>query len=539
VRGHLLSGLAALVAGIVGLVGATPAWAHGFGARYDLPIPLWLYLLGAGGAVAVSFVIVALMARRTPGLHGYARLDLRRWALGRALTHAATLNAVRLIAVAIVLLIIVAGLFGTQSPTRNFAPTMVWVIWWVGLAFVCALVGNLWALVNPWRILFAWAEAGYRAATGGRELAGRLAYPRGLGMVPAIILFLVFAWLELVWRGGEVPRSLACAIIAYSAVTWAGMAAFGREIWLRHGEAFDIAFGLLARFAPTEVRVTNTALCETCGSGACGHGAHGAQEHRDCVDCYDCASRAAPDARQFNLRPWAVGLLSHAPVPWTMLVFILLMLATVSFDGIKETPAWTGLMDGIFGTQALAPLLFGLHDLTGNVMATLQTLALVVLPTVFLIVYMLFAWMMAAAAGPSDAEPVSAGQVARLFVLSLIPIALAYHLAHYISFLLLAGQLIIPLVSDPFGFGWDLFGTADYRLDIAVVNARMVWYTAVAAIVVGHMVAVYLAHIAAMRVYADTRRALRGQIPMLALMVGYTTFSLWILSQPIVKSSAG
>ena len=152
---------------------------------------------------------------------------------------------------------------------------------------------------------------------------------------------------------------------------------------------------------------------------------------------------------------------------------------------------------------------------------------------------MLFAWMMAAAAGPSDAEPVSAGQVARLFVLSLIPIALAYHLAHYISFLLLAGQLIIPLVSDPFGFGWDLFGTADYRLDIAVVNARMVWYTAVAAIVVGHMVAVYLAHIAAMRVYADTRRALRGQIPMLALMVGYTTFSLWILSQPIVKSSAG
>ncbi len=335
--------------------------------------------------------------------------------------------------------------------------------------------------------------------------------------------------------------TLACAIIAYSVVTWAGMAAFGRETWLRHGEAFDIAFGLLARFSPTEVRVTDTTLCETCGSGACGHGAqeHGAQEHGDCVDCYDCAARAAPDARQFNLRPWAVGLLSHAPVPWTMLVFILLMLATVSFDGIKETPAWASLMDGIFGTQALAPLLFGLQDLTGNVMATLQTLALVILPTVFLVVYMLFAWAMAAMAGSDDAEPVSTGQVARYFVLSLIPIALAYHLAHYISFLLLAGQLIIPLVSDPFGFGWDLFGTADYRLDIAVVNARMVWYTAVAAIVVGHMVAVYLAHIAAMRVYADTRRALRGQVPMLALMVGYTTPSLWILSQPIVKSSAG
>jgi hypothetical protein len=60
------------------------------------------------------------------------------------------------------------------------------------------------------------------------------------------------------------------------------------------------------------------------------------------------------------------------------------------------------------------------------------------------------------------------------FVLSFVPIAIAYHLAHYFSFLLLAGQFVIPLVSDSFGFGWDLFGTMLYRINIGIVDARFV-----------------------------------------------------------------
>jgi ABC-type tungstate transport system substrate-binding protein len=127
------------------------------------------------------------------------------------------------------------------------------------------------------------------------------------------------------------------------------------------------------------------------------------------------------------------------------------------------------------------------------------------------------------------------GELARLFVLSLIPIAVAYHLAHYLSFLLLAGQLIIPLASDPFGFGWDLLGTARYRLNIGIINTRSVWVTAVVAIVVGHIIAVYLAHVMALRVFKENRLALRSQYPMLVLMVGYTIVGLWILAQPIVE----
>jgi hypothetical protein len=127
------------------------------------------------------------------------------------------------------------------------------------------------------------------------------------------------------------------------------------------------------------------------------------------------------------------------------------------------------------------------------------------------------------------------GQVARIFVLSLVPIAIAYHLAHYMSYLLLAGQLIIPLASDPFGFGWNLFGTAAYTIDISVIDAKSVWFLAVGAIVAGHIAAVYLSHVMALRSYPDSRSATRSQYPMMILMVGYTMTSLWILSQPVVE----
>ena len=120
------------------------------------------------------------------------------------------------------------------------------------------------------------------------------------------------------------------------------------------------------------------------------------------------------------------------------------------------------------------------------------------------------------------------------FVLSLVPIALAYHLSHYLSFLFVSGQLIIPLLSDPFGLGWDLFGTAGYKPDIGLLGAKFVWFTAVIAIVIGHMFAVYLAHLAALGLFDDRARARRSQYALLVLMVAYTTISLWILAQPVV-----
>lgn len=509
-RGRLILGLVSLL----GLGSPVPVLAHGFGQRYDLPVPLGLYLWGAGAAVAFSFVVIGAFVRGAPGLRRYPRLNLLGTPVG-FLARPAVRLPLKLASVLVFVVFLLAGLLGDPHPMRNLAPALVWIIWWVGLAYVSALVGDLWALVNPWKVLFGWAEALSRRLGAGDTLSLRVPYPEALGVWPAVALFLAFSWVELVWPGRIWPAHLAGLALAYSIVTWAGMYLFGKERWLRHGEAFSLAFGVLARFAPTEVRVARPAVCEACGLGC-------RDRDGECVNCYDCFGRAAGADREWNLRPWAVGLLRNEAVSPSMAAFVLLMLSAVTFDGFMATPAWGGL-EGFLAALA---------GVSGAHLILVQTLGLVSFPVLFLGAYLAVSKLMGAASGGR----LGTGELARGFVFTLVPIALAYHLAHYLSYLLIQGQLIIPLASDPFGFGWNLLGTAGYRIDIGVVGARFAWYTAVTAIVLGHIVAVYLAHAVAVRVFEARGAAVRSQYPMSALMVGYTVVSLWILAQPIVES---
>ena len=160
-----------------------------------------------------------------------------------------------------------------------------------------------------------------------------------------------------------------------------------------------------------------------------------------------------------------------------------------------------------------------------------DTLGLLLFPAAFLLVYLGFCGLMARAVG----DVRTAGELSRAFVFSLVPIALAYNIAHFFTLLVVQGQLLVPLSSDPLGRGWDLFGTAEYVTDIGVVSARAVWFLSVGAIVAGHIAAVYLAHHTATRLFGDRALAMRSQYPMLALMVMYTVVSLWIVAQPIVE----
>lgn len=232
---------------------------------------------------------------------------------------------------------------------------------------------------------------------------------------------------------------------------------------------------------------------------------------------------------RLHLRPCGVGLLSDRPLEVSLVVFVLTMLATVTFDGFSETPLWPAILDWIAESRSLRAPLLALQAAGVNLLGAIQTVALLVFPLIFCMVFALFAWLTARAAGPGHETCRAAGS----FVLTLVPIAIAYHLAHYLSYLLLAGQFIIPLASDPFGWGWNLFGTANRSLNLGVVDAKFTWYAAVTAVLVGHVYAVYLGHVMALRLYGGGR-LLRSQVPLLTLMVGYTMVSLWILSQPIV-----
>jgi hypothetical protein len=503
---------------VLAAVAAGSAGAHGFGQRYDLPVPLGLWIAGAAAAVAFSFVAIGLFMRWRPSATRYPRLNLLRWPLGRLVAAPRTRLVAQILALVALLLVAAAGLFGDQTPTRNLAPTAIWIVWWVGFAYLSALVGNIWAVINPWAAAFAWLEAAARRCPGAPRVTLGLRWPARLGAWPAVALFAAFAWTELVFTGRAIPAQLALLVIGYSCVTWVAMFVVGRTVWLQNGDPFSVAFGVLSRFAPMEIR-TGTRLCPSPGGGLSDGG-------ENCMNCCDCFDRAPPAEREWNLRPFGVGLLRSSDITPSMVVFVLLMLSTVTFDGFTATPLWASIENTLYNT---------LPGPGATRLAVIGSLGLALFAIAFVVVYRLFAWWMAVAAGGE----IATARIARLFVLSLVPIAIAYHLAHYFTYLLIQGQLIIRLGSDPFGFGWDLLGTAHYRPDIGIVGARFAWYLAVVAIVLGHVVAVAVAHTVALREYATRRAALRSQLPMLVLMVGYTMVSLWIIAQPIVEASPG
>ncbi len=497
---------------------AVPAYAHGLGQRYDLPIPLSYFLVGAAATVALSFVVIGLFVRREGGAFRYPRLDLLRVrGLGAVLRSGITLACARLVSVFLFLLVLATALFGTDNPLENWAPTFVWIIWWVGIGYVSALFGNVWALMNPWKILYEWVER----LAGGREAGARgsdamYVYPARLDVWPAFALLFVFAWLENVYSEAAMPDRLGMLVVAYSVLTWAGMAVFGKHTWLRYCEIFSVLLGILAKFSPTEARVADDRACRGCATGC---GLPGRQV--GCVDCYECYERAAWDDRELNLRPHAVGLILPGRVSTATAAFVVLALATVTFDGLAATPFWLDYQNFTYPFGRL----FGAYAI-----AAVDTLGLALLPAVFMTVYLGFTWAVKAMSG--DESP--ALDVARAFVFTLVPIALAYNMAHFVSLLAIQGQFIIPLASDPFGWRWDLFGTYDYEINLNAVTAKAVWFIAVGAIVIGHVVSVYAAHVTALGRTSDHGAALRGQYPMLALMVGYTATSLWIVAQPIV-----
>jgi polyferredoxin len=486
------------------LVYARPALAHGFGPTYDIPIPLWLYLYGAAAAVVLAFVPLALYSRKTPdadSAYRYPRFDLFgiRW-LRRLLTSRLLLGGLRVLSVFLFFVVVISGLVGLQSGF-NIAPTFVWITWWVGFSFLTALVGNLWPLVNPWKILFDWAEGLARRLGLRDKLELGEPYPGALGIWPAVGLYLAFVWFENVFSGSYVPRNIAFFALGYSLITLYAMAFFGKETWLRHGEAFSVYFGLLGRFAPTEVRVKTPSVCLDCD--AC--------EPGRCVNCYACFRRADPDERELNLRPPAVGLrLPEKALPGGA-AFVILVLAGVTFDGLLETPLWLEIV-------RLTPVT--------------QTLGVILLPLLFFGIYLGFVELSRIFGGGGGT---GFRQFAAAYAFSLVPIAIAYQMAHYYTYLLIQGQMIFSLISDPLGWGWNFFGTASFDPRYGIIGASFVWYSQVALIVVGHVIAVYLAHSISLRLLRDPGRAFRSQLPMLVLMVLYTITSLWILAQPIVK----
>jgi hypothetical protein len=464
---------------------------HGFGVRYDLQGPLFLYLFAAAGVVVLSFVMVVLFAGDKLGEEA---VSYPRWRAARldAPANAAWPRIVGgVVGVLGLVAVSVTGLFGSQNPFYNPDEYLVWVYFWAAIVILAGLVGNLWQLLNPWAAIYSLLP---RIRPMARE-TGSYPKPR-FGIWPAVLTYFAFACLELTSGVANRPALLAWLTLAYTVFTLGGMLLFGAERWLGTVECFTVLFDVVSRFGPIE-------------------------------------TERGPDGRtRVFLRIWGTGLLKGERAGWDRVVFVILMLSTLAFDGILATPVYRWWLTNV------GPFFDPLGPLAVPV---LRTVGLVLLTAVFLAAFVLVMRFVMWFGWPEVGSPLSRwkgvdeASALSAFALTLVPIALVYNAAHNYTYVVVQSQGLIPLLADPLQRGWHLLPTAGYKVSFVFAGAAVVWYVQIVLIVLGHIIAVYLSHLRAGQRFKNAAHVLLSQYPMLLLMVLYTMTSLWILAQPITK----
>lgn len=467
---------AALGAGLTLLLPAV-AVAHGIAGRKDLPLPEWLFTWSAAIVLIVSFAGLAVLWP-TPRLQEPRFRPLAQW-FGRALTSRAADVLFSLIGVGLLGLTIWSGVAGENTISDNFAPTFVFVTFWLGLVLLSFLFGDVFRAFNPWRAIgrvVDWALSRASGYSGEPEPLFR--YPDWLGRWPAVIGLFAFVWLEMAAESGAEPRSVAIATIIYTTLTLLAMVFFGAERWTERGEAFSVYFNLISRVAPFERR-----------------------------------------GRQIGLRPVLGGLPGLNPLPGTV-AFVCVMIGTVSFDGLSSGQLWndiaTPLEDSFVSLGMSIP---GAREVTAGIGLTV---------CVFLIAGL---YQLAIRGVRSVGGGFSQSELAMTFVHTLVPIALVYAAAHYVSLLILSGPTILALLSDPLGHGGDWLGVGEPEDIQITIPANTIWYMQAGFVIAGHVAGLILAHDRALALYENARQGVRSQYWMLGVMIVFTSFALWLLFQ--------
>ncbi|MER9926167.1 hypothetical protein NKJ84_25310 [Mesorhizobium sp. M0048] len=449
----------------------TPAFAHASERGYVMLLPTGYYVVGGAVAVAASFLVLAVLPPRLLERISASRLPIGQFG-----------DAARIwistLAFAVLAILVAAGILGSRDPLSNPLPLTVWTLVWVGLTLLQGVFGNVWSWTNPWYgpwRIFSSVFPAFRDRT----------MPQGLAYWPALILFASFAWFELIYRAPEDPARLAFALMAYWLSTFVCMIIFGYEGWSRRGEFLSAFFRMVSRFA-----IVETTPDHPSGGRA--------------------LSLCWPGAK----------LWSAQALPASGMLFLLLTLSSVSFDGLSKTFSW-------LGANGVNPVEFpGRSALVGINSAGLVLMFIALVAVFFAAVFV----------GERLAGSISFGKAVGLLVWSIVPIALAYHFSHYLTALLVNGQNAIVAISDPFDRGWNLFGTAHMNVGAGVIMgsdaAWIIWNFQAAAIIGGHILAVLVAHGLAFRLHPARSRAALSQFPLTVFMVGYTVFGLWLLSTP-------
>ncbi|HEX4754339.1 MAG TPA: hypothetical protein VH661_01130 [Candidatus Dormibacteraeota bacterium] len=456
-----------------GALGFLPIVAHAFGKRYDLPVPLWLFVFGGALVVFASFLLVLprAVAPAAAGESSYVdRTQLRRptpvrWVIAILFTAG----------------LIVAGWVGSQAVAENIVPTFFWLLVWVAVPISCGVLGDWTRALNPFAALArACDRPGLRRSLLGDAAVVR--WPAWLGWWPAAALFFTLACGELIYNGDATrPGFAATGLAIYLVVSVVGGLFFGAATWTDRAEVFSVLFATWGRL------------------GWFRFGAPGRQ-----------------------------GLGGGLRVPFaaeaSRISFVLLLLVSVSFDGLLSTPAWKTFRTGI--------------PLNGVPFELLQTAVFAALVLVAWALFGGFAMLVRRAGNLKG----STLEVLAGLLPSLLPIAFGYLVAHNAEYIVINGQLFIPLLGNPAGIdGMKLLPAPfndSYEINPNLLPSSVVWYFQVVLIIFVHIVAVVQAHRYLGHAARNVAAARRSEWPWIVAMVGYTMTSLWLLAQPLVETSS-
>jgi hypothetical protein len=466
------------------LLPASPLVAHGLAISVeDLPLPLGAFYLGAAAALVLSFALLVVGLRR-PVLEAH-----EQHAVSPGFERAASSPVLRVLAQLAAVLWLVAtlvvALFGSTEGAENAAPNLIFVFGWISLPLTAVLFGRGALLLHP---VAAIARLGGLREVNPEARPSRLAR---LGVWPAWAGLVLFVWLELVYPTATHVRLLAGLVLLWLVTgVWAASRA-GTRAWVESLDPFGTYVRLLASLSPLGRRA---------------------------------------DGRMVRRLPLLGPNHDVGPQPG-LVPLVTLLIGSVSFDGLTRTGWWQERV-----SLASADLsVHGFDAATARILFGTFGLAMLLLLT-----WLLFeaaAWL-AGRIGQLERGP-GMRRPAQAVAPSLLPIALAYVVAHYFSFFVVQVQDLTRYASDPFDRGWDVFGTADHTLrDLHVPGGTTVWLVQVGAIVVGHVAGLLLAHdrsleLAPRREDGTPRvgRAALSQLPMLCLMLLYTIGGLYFLSE--------
>lgn len=508
-------------------------------------IPPWMYYVSIAAVLVVSFGLFESLDRLSTNWTGHRssttdRMDLLQIGWVRFLiTSRKTRFFCQAAMVAVFFLIIAAGLFGNQNPALNIAPVLTWTVWWGGLVILIMFAGKGWCYVCPWDATAGWLEKLRFWRKTDEGLGLNLKWPKALrNIVLATVLFVGLTWIELGFGVTMKPKVTAYLAIAMLVMAIVSAFLFERKGFCRYACLVGRVSGLYAMFSGIEVRAKDKSVCRTCPGKECYHGSETAYgcptnvfpgnltENTYCIQCTECIQACPSGNLALNLRPWGADLVGKHRVRTDEAYLALLMLSITAFHGLTMTANWGKLTDWLNRSFSLTHLASFSLGMAALMLAPIGVYAVLVGVSYYV------------GRGAPSAANLSYRDYFVRYAYALLPIALFYHLAHNLEHVLMEGPKVVSLASDPFGWGWNLLGTLDWTIP-PLVSLDVLWILQILLVLAGHVFSLWVAHRTATSLFGSRQTAFRSQLPMLAAMVCFSVFSLWLLKQPMeMRTSA-